>query len=118
MSMEKIKSFKFDKGWKLLAYFDFLLPALIFLLAFLTQAPYIARLFHSYEMFIVNPVPNIKTLTGIVGLAYHTGIIGYTIKKRNYIDIAITVMMTLFIAAFFLFGINYIILRPLTFSSF
>lgn len=117
MSLEKIKNFKFDKGWKLLAYFDYLLPALIFLLALLTQAPFIARIFHSYEMFIVNPVPNIKTFTGIIGLAYHAGIIGYTIKKRNYIDMAITVIMTLFLAAIFLFEINYIILRSLKFSN-
>lgn len=118
MVLKKLRDFKFDKGWKLLIYFDFLLPALIFLIALMTQSPFIAKIFHSYEMFIVSPIPNIKALTGIIGLVYHAGIIVYTVKKRNYIDMAISIIITLLIAAMFLFEINYIILRPLKSSSF
>lgn len=118
MNLKKLMNFNFDKGWKLLIYFDFLLPALLFLLAWLTNAPFIAKIFHSYEMFIVNPIPDFKALTGIIGLVYHIGIIGYTVKKRNYIDMTISVIMTLLITAFFIFEINYLIIRPLNFASF
>lgn len=118
MRIYNIKNFKFDRGWKLLIYFDVLLPAFLFLLALLTQMPALAKIFHSYEMFIVNPIPDFKSLTGIIGLAYHIGIIGYTVKKRNYIDMAISIILTLLIAVFFLFEINYMILKPLTFASF
>lgn len=45
MVLKKLRDFKFDKGWKLLIYFDFLLPALIFLIALMTQSPFIAKIF-------------------------------------------------------------------------
>ncbi len=118
MKVRNVMDIKFDRGWKLLTYFDFLLPALLFLLAWLTQIPALAKIFHSYEMFIVNPIPNFKSLTGIIGLLYHIGIIGYTIKKRNYKDMAISIVLSLLIVTYFLFEINYIILKPLSFASF
>ncbi len=118
MNLKKITDLKFDKGWKYLVYFDFLLPALIYLIAWLTQAPFAAKIFHSYEMFIVNPIPDIKTMTGIIGFVYHLGIIGYTIKKRNYADLAVSFVLTLLTAAMFIFEINYLILKPLRFASF
>jgi hypothetical protein len=118
MNLKKITDLKFDKGWKYLVYFDFLLPALIYLIAYLSQAPFAAKIFHSYEMFIVNPIPNIKTLTGIIGLVYHTGILGYAIKKHHYADLAVSAVLALLTAAFFFFEINYLILKPLTFASF
>jgi len=123
MGMKKIRDFKFDKGWKLLIYFDYLLPALIYLIAFLTQAPFAAKLFHSYEMFIVSPIPNFSALTGIIGLIYHIGIIGYTIKKRYIRDIAVSLLLTLLTVAMFTvridgIEINYFILQPLRFASF
>lgn len=123
MGLKKIKDFNFDKGWKLLVYFDYVLPALIYLIAFLTQAPFIAKLFHSYEMFIVDPVPSFRALTGIIGLIYHAGIIAFTVKKRNFKDTAVCVILTLITLAFFTFRIdgieiNYYILQPLRFASF
>lgn len=118
MNLKKLRDFKFDRGWKYLVYFDFLLPALFFLIALLTQSPFMAKIFHSYEMFIVNPIPDIKTLTGIIGFAYHLGIIGYAIKKRDYIDLGVSAVLTLLITAMFIFAINYVIVRPLNFASF
>ena len=70
-----IKNFKFDKGWKILIYFDIILPAILFVLAFLSGFPFLAKIFHSYEIFIVNPIPGFTSLEGIIGLAYHLGII-------------------------------------------
>lgn len=112
----KTKEFKFDRGWKLLLYFDILLPALIYLIAFLTGSPLISTLFHSYEMFIVSPIPDIKALTGIIGLIYHVGILIYTLIKRNYKDFAVSLIISLIVAAFFLAEINYLIIKPLEFA--
>ncbi len=114
----KLKEFKFDKGWKLLIYFDVLLPAVLFLLAWVTKIPQLSMLFHSYETFIVSPIPNFQAFTGILGLLFHVGIIGYTLYKKNYKDLAICLLITLIVAAFFFFEINYLIIKPLVFAGF
>lgn len=109
---------KFDKGWKILIYFDSVLPAVLFVLAFFTSLPYLSKIFHSYEIFIVNPIPDFKSFIGITGLIYHVGIMIYTIIKRDFADMLLCVIITLAISVYFWFGINYIIIRPLNFSSF
>lgn len=111
-----IKNIKLDKGWKLLIYFDIIVPAFIFLLALITNTPFLAKLFHSYEMFIVNPIPNLTALTGIIGLIYHLVLPGYTLFKRDYKDLALCLLIIILITLFFLFEINYFILKPLSFS--
>lgn len=113
-----LKSFKFDKGWKLLIYFDIIVPALLYAIALITNIPALAKLFHSYEMFIVNPIPNLITFTGLIGIVYHIGIMVYTIVKRNYWDMALCILLSLLITTFFYFEINYLILQPLSFASF
>ena len=112
-----LKGFKFDKGWKFLLYFDIILPALLFLLAWLVKAPRLAMLFHSYEIFVINPIPNFLTLTGIVGLLFHGGVLAYTLFKRDYKDFGICLALSLMVAAFFLLEINYLILKPLEFAA-
>jgi riboflavin transporter FmnP len=111
-----LKNIKLDKGWKYLLYFDFILPALLYVLAFVLNAPKLSILFHSYGMYVINPIPNFQTLTGIVGLLFHLGILGYTLYKRNFKDFAVSLAITAAIAAYFLFEINYIIIRPLNFA--
>ncbi|NLX64472.1 MAG: hypothetical protein GX022_06855 [Clostridiaceae bacterium] len=111
-------SIKFDKGWKILIYFDIVLPAILFVLAFFLNLPYLSKIFHSYEIFISNPIPDFASLTGIIGLIYHLGIIIYTIVKRDFSDMLFCLIITLAIAAYFWFGINYTIIRPLNFASF
>lgn len=112
----KIKEFKFDRGWKLLLYFDILLPVIIYVIAFISGTSWFASLFHSYEMFIVSPIPNIQALSGIIGLIYHVGILAYTLIRKNYKDFAVCLIISLIIAAFFLTELNYTILRPLNFA--
>lgn len=113
-----MKKFRFDNGWKLLIYFDIILPAILFVAAFFSGMPSLAKIFHSYEIFIVNPIPNLTSFIGIIGLIYHLGILIYTVIKRDFIDMLICIIITLAIAAFFLFEINYLIIRPLNFASF
>lgn len=111
-----MKGFKMDKGWKYLLYFDLILPALLFLLAWLIQSPKMSMLFHAYEIFLVNPIPDLKALTGIIGLLYHGGVLGYTLYKHNYKDFALCLSITLAVVVFFLFEINYRIPIPLDFA--
>ena len=113
----KLKEFKFDRGWKLLLYFDLVLPAVLYFIAWATKLPQLSNIFHAYEIFLVNPIPNISALTGILGLVFHLGVIGYTMMKRNFKDLAFCIAITLLITLFFLFEINYLIIKPLEFST-
>ncbi len=113
----KIKDFKFDKGWKVLIYFDILLPVLLYLLAWLLKIPQLSMLFHSYEIFIISPIPNFQALTGILGLLFHIGVLGYTLIKKNKKDFALSLVISLVVAAFFWFELNYVILKPLVFAT-
>lgn len=112
----KLTDVKFNKSWKLLVYFDVLLPAILYLLAMLAKIPQISILFHSYLIFIINPIPDFQALTGILGLLFHVGIIGYTLIKRDYKDMAICIGIALFVTAFFWFELNYAIIKPLVFA--
>lgn len=112
----KIKEFKFDRGWKLLVYLDLVLPAILYLLALVTKVPQLSLLFHSYETFIIDPIPDFKALTGILGLLIHIGVIGYSIVKRNHRDMVLCIIIFLLVVAFFWFDLNYVIIRPLEFA--
>lgn len=113
----KLKEFRFDKGWKILVYFDFILPAVLYLLAWIIKIPQLSMLFHSYETFIISPIPNFQALTGILGLLMHGGILGFALYKKNYKDLALCLFITLLIAAFFFFEINYVLIKPLVFAK-
>ena len=112
----KIKEFKFDRGWKLLVYLDLVPPAILYLLALVTKVPQLSLLFHSYETFIIDPIPDFKALTGILGLLIHIGVIGYSIVKRNHRDMVLCIIIFLLVVAFFWFDLNYVIIRPLEFA--
>ena len=113
-----LKNIKFDKGWKLLIYFDIIVPAILYAIALLTDIPFLSGLFHAYEIFIVSPIINFASYIGIVGFVYHLGIIIYAIKKRDLFDIIFCIIITIAIAAFFWFEINYLIIKPLNFMRF
>lgn len=112
-----MKGFKFDKCWKYLIYFDFILPLLLFVLAWLLKIPQLSKLFHSYLIYIINPIPHPGSLTGIIGLVMHIGVIGYLLFKKKYRDAALCSIIALLAAVFFFFELNYIIIKPLEFSN-
>ena len=59
--------------WQWLLYIDILLPALLFGLAYLTQSTGLARIYHSYCLYIASPVPRFPSLTGVVGAVIALG---------------------------------------------
>ncbi|MCX7773412.1 MAG: hypothetical protein N2376_09915 [Clostridia bacterium] len=116
--MIKFRSFKFDKGWKLLVYCDLLLPAALFLLAWLSKLPPLSKLFHAYMIYVISPIPNIGALAGLIGIVLHFGCIGYALSKKDVKDLAACLVISLVIVLFFIFGINYAMIKPLEFASF
>lgn len=116
----KIKDFKFNRGWKVLIYFDLAIPIILYLLALLFPIlrirSFFALLFHSYNLYILKTIPDIVSFTGIVGFLYHLGIIGYTLKKRYIKDFILCLLISIVITLIFLTGINYEIIKPLNFA--
>jgi hypothetical protein len=108
-----MKIFKFDRGWNILIYFDFVLPAVIYLLAWITQNIFLSRLFHSYLIYLINLVPDFESLTGIIGIVFHISIIIYTIIKKRTYDTAVCAVISIIVAVFFWMEYNYAILKPL-----
>ena len=123
------KPFKleFNRSWKWLLYFDLVLPGLLYVLAFLPLADIrqlFARLFHSYSLFIVNPIPHpleansiMGYIAGFPGLIYHVWLLISALRKKNFVDFGISLFIFLIIILFFFFDFNYAILKPLQFEN-
>ncbi|NMA67749.1 MAG: hypothetical protein GX957_16210 [Clostridiaceae bacterium] len=111
----ELKKIKIDKSWKVLIYFDFILPAILFFIAWITGSSMLSKLFHSYETFVISPIPNFTAYTGIIGLIFHLGIIIYALLKEKIKDVILCILITLLVVLFFYFELNYAILRPLQF---
>lgn len=116
----KIRNIKFNRGWKLLIYFDLAIPVILYLFALLFPilriSSIFALLFHSYNLYIVKTIPDFVSFTGIVGLLYHLGIMGYALYKRNLKDFILCLLISILVTLIFLTGINYAIIKPLNFG--
>ena len=72
---DKAEKFEIKKSWQYLAYIAVVLPGILFLLAYLLRSSgtgvMLARMFHTYNLYVSSPVPNLAPFngTGVVGLA-------------------------------------------------
>ncbi len=107
------------KSWPWLLYLDLILPGVLYLLTWLlpgeTIAVLFARLYHSYTMYVSNPVPQAATLMGIVGLIVHALALGNALKRKDRIDFLITLVITVIVAVYYYSGYNYQLIRSLNF---
>lgn len=117
--LDKIVKIKLDKGWQWLLYLDIILPGILFLLAYLMPlkeiAHLLARLFHSYNLFVINPIPDMANLMGIVGMLLHVGVLGYALKKKDLADMLLSLVITAMIVWVFYSELNYTLIRYLEF---
>lgn len=105
-----------------LLYLDLLLPGLLYLMAWITQAGFPARLFHAYGLYLVSPafvtadgLWTAQNGIGIGGLVLHGVAIAWSLQLgRKWEALASAVLLAL-LFAFFFFGLNYKILGPLQF---
>ncbi len=106
-------------GWQWLIYIDVLIPAALFAIAFFTRREELgitlANVYHNYTMYIVNPIVNVETFTGIVGILLPFVLLLRANSKKRYGDIlAILIVFALVFAAFY-FEVNYDLLGYLSF---
>lgn len=109
--LERLNNFKMNKGWMYLLYLDFVLPLLLFLLSYVLKASgtgqALARLFHAYNLYILNPIPHLKSLTGIFGLVLHMSAIVYALWKKDIKDTILCLVISTLAFLYIFFELNY-----------
>jgi hypothetical protein len=116
---EKNEWLNMNRSWKWLLYIDIVLPLLLFLVALLPIAGIsssFSRLFLTYNLYILNTIPNLTTFTGILGLAAHVLLIGWAGLGRRWIDMVICIALAAAVTLYFYFGLNYQLVGLLNFG--
>ena len=117
--MSEKKPFELKKMWQWLVYLYVLLPALLFLLGFLTRnmdmGILFARLFHSYCLYVVNPIPDVPSMTGIVGAVLALGVVFYTLYRRDFRDFGVSFALIALNFLYYFTQTNYLLIRYLGF---
>lgn len=119
-----LKNFQLTRGWQWLLYIDFILPLLIYLSALLpigAMRGQLARIFHSYMLYILFPWPDFKSITGIVAPLLHLYFLINGIRKKQRSDVVLSIVFYLIVVLIFTVkidgtAINYFILRFLDFG--
>ena len=118
--MSEKKSFELKKIWQWLLYLYLVLPLVLFVLGLLTRnldmGVMFARLFHSYCMYVVNPIPDVPSMTGILGAVLALGAVFVTLYRRDFRDFGISLCLIALNFAFYFTQTNYLLIRLLRFA--
>lgn len=115
----KKQSIQMRQSWHWLLYLDVVLPLLLFILALLPiegLRQLFAKLFHGYQLYVMNPIPDVLHLMGIVGAAYHLFFLGIAIIKKRWLDVLLSLCITAFAIVWFVAELAWSVLRLLSFS--
>ncbi|MDP4152080.1 MAG: hypothetical protein Q8865_01375 [Bacillota bacterium] len=100
-------------SFSMLFYIDVVLPAILYLIARFYSG--MSALFHNYGLFVMRPIPNFKSYTGIAGTLICLYFIFKAVIKRNWVDAVLTIFLTIAVFAYFYFKLNYMVSGTLTF---
>ena len=87
---DKAEKFEIKKSWQYLAYIAVVLPGILFLLAYLLRSSgtgvMLARMFHTYNLYVSSPVPNLAPFngTGVVGLAALVYLVVWAVRRKDW----------------------------------
>lgn len=110
---EKLMNVKVTKSWQYLTYLYLVLPGLLFLLGWITQSSVFGSIFHNYGLFAVSPIPNFSSFTGIIGLGIAIWFLVAALRRRDWVDLAVSSVLVALNAGYFLLGVNYMLLKML-----
>ncbi|MCI5527352.1 MAG: hypothetical protein V8T62_09320 [Oscillospiraceae bacterium] len=118
--MEQKKSiFDLKKSWQWMAYIYFILPVIMFILGWLMgdndMGKFFSGLFHAYNLYIMNPLLDFGKKMGIIGILIPLVLFGWAIKRKDYIDLAISVGIEALVVLYFWQEWNYLVIGPLHF---
>ena len=114
---EKANRFEIKKSWQYQLYITVVLPALLFLLAWVLQGNglgvTLARIFHTYNLYVSNPLPNLAPFngTGLVGLVLLLCLCFGAVRRKDWPDLGITLALGAANAVYFWQECNYLLLR-------
>ena len=74
-----------------------------------------ARLFHSYCLYVVNPIPDVPSMTGIVGAVLALGVVFYTLYRRDFRDFGVSLALIALNFLYYFTQTNYLLIRYLRF---
>ena len=118
--MEKLKNFELKKGWQWMLYIDIVFPGILFIGALLLKkmafGVTLAKWFHSYSLYLINPIPDLASFTGIVGLIYPFYFFYQAVKKRDWLDLGLCLGLTALMVLYFGMEWNYSLLKMLSFG--
>ena len=114
---EKANRFELNRSWQYELYIAGVLPGLLFLLAWLLRGGglgvTLARIFHTYNLYVSSPLPNLAPFngTGVLGLAILAGLCIWAVRRRDWKDLGITLALGILNGAYFWMEWNYLLLR-------
>lgn len=115
--LEKANRFELQKSWQYLLYIVAVLPAALFLLAWLLRengmGVMFGRMFHTYNIYVSSPVPNFDPFngTGVLGLVILAVLVIRAIRRKDKFDLALTIGIGAVNAFYFWAEWNYQLLR-------
>ncbi len=116
---EKAGKFEIRKSWQYLLYITVVLPAVLFLLAYLLRdsafGVSLGRIFHTYGLYVSSPIPNLDLFngTGVLGLVILAALAVWAVRRRDWADLGITLALGAANALYFAMGWNYALLPML-----
>lgn len=120
---KKAEGFEIRKSWQYQLYIAAVLPGVLFLLAWLLRSGgmgvALARVFHTYNLYVSSPVPNLSPFngTGVLGLVLTAALAVWAVRRKDWADLAVTLLLAGLNAAYFLLGWNYQLLRFLNLTG-
>ena len=116
---EKAGKFEIRKSWQYLLYITVVLPAVLFLLAYLLRdsafGVSLGRIFHTYGLYVSSPISNLDPFngTGVLGLVILAALAVWAVRRRDWADLGITLALGAANALYFAMGWNYALLPML-----
>jgi len=120
---DKANRFEIKKSWQYLLYIVVVLPGLLYLLAWLLRGGgtgvALARMFHTYNLYVSSPIPNFSPFngTGVLGLAILLALAVWAVRRKDWPDLAVTLALGAANAAYFWMEWNYLLLRFINISG-
>ena len=93
----------------------FLQLFVLFFIAVLLFRILFARLFHSYCLYVVNPIPDVPSMTGILGAVLALGVVFYTLYRRDFRDFGVSLALIALNFLYYFTQTNYLLIRYLRF---
>lgn len=114
---EKINNSEIQKSWQYMLYIAGVLPGAVYLLAWLLRdnvsGVMLARLFHTYNLYVSSPVPNLDPFNGVgvLGLVIMIALVVWAVRRKDWSDLALTIGIGAVNAVYFWMEWNYQLLR-------